>query len=327
MVRKYVRKTGKAGGRPARKYVAKRKYVPKRRVYKRRMSNMSMIKVRNDGIGRTYDTYYEGVNSFQRRMLKRYSSGAMNTYQQIVPKQIGYSNTAQGSNTFSIFSSSDLYFALQSVTQQPTSAAGSITNTKRSFFGTYTSELLMTNSSNAQMEVDIYFFKCIRDCGASTNTLWFSGLLDESNQTTTQYATYWNANPLDSQSLRSFWKCKKIIRNILQPGQVHCQKVTVHKNCPLNNETINSQNSSANYLRGWSYDILIVARGIPCSATGNSGVSTTTGNLDVVQSETYKFKYISDNDANYSLSYTANFGTGGNVYNQGTGLSATTTAI
>ena len=92
---------------------------------------------------------------------------------------------------------------------------------------------------------------------------------------------------------------------------------------------INSQNvSQANNMKHWAEYLIILAKGVPCTSATPGVLSTTPFNLDVIQNEIYTFKYIADNDYNYSVSSgTFNTNSTAFIYNQGSGATVTPVAV
>lgn len=329
-MKKYSFKRPRKPIRRVKKRVVKRKLYAKRPVLKKKLK-LNSVRVKNDGINATYDHSYNRMTKFMYDMKKRFYSGQRNTYQLLSTYQIssGSVGGVQKALSLSMFANPDLYNATASVNQQYSGTAGTITATRRTYFENYHADYTMTNSSNAQLMVDIYHFVCKRDVSLTPTALWQQGIQDEQNSSVSAAYNVWGASPLESLSLNSFYRCKRITHVTLQPGQIHNHRVSINKHCPLNNEMINSQNvSQQTNMKYWAEYIVLVTRGVPCTSAVAGVLSTTAYNLDIIQNETYTLKYIADNDYTYSFG-ASTFGVNntGFVYNQGSGATVAPTAI
>lgn len=208
----------------------------------------------------------------------------------------------------------------------PSAIAGSILNTSRSFWSKCVEETRMTNSSNGNLEVQLYLFNTKRDTYTDVSTLWRDGLYDELGSTLVDYRGNQGVTPFDAKAVGIFYNCYKIIRIMLAPGQSHIHRSTFHFNKTMNNELLSKSNELA--LKGFTKPLLIVANGLPVTAIAGTSVSSATANLDVIRCSTYEFKFIQDENTNFQY-YTQNAisATAGSLYNQGSGVSATSSAI
>ena len=306
-----IRKITKRG---VRKFV--RRYPRVARAVSR---GLSAIRVKTDGITTTFNSDVNAITPFMRSMGKRYLSGAKNVFKNMLTAQIYVPINQQNYYSFSSYNVLDLKAALSSVSQQPGSL-GSNYNTARSFWGTYRSDITMTNSSNGNQQIAMYVFDVKADTSQSVTNLFQNGMKDETGQTSIDYSLYFGSNPLDSQAVSQFYKCRKIVNIILNPGQSHIQRITHHKNMPLNNELIDNANQSDVYLKGWTRVWFFLVRGLPATSTTTSGqIGTNITTLDIIQTESYDFKYITDNRTNYTYNLASVLATATNVYNQGSG--------
>lgn len=263
-------------------------------------------------------------------MSSKYWVGAKNILNQIIPFQLSVGNGAassQANTTFQLYSVSDLVSISQSVTGIGPGGTPSLSNTNRIYHHKCDGELSFTNSSNAQVFVDIYVLQCKRATFTNPIYLWTNGFYDETQSTAVDYSTYYGSSPLDSVALTTYFACKAIYKTELQPGQCHVHKFNHHFECPVNNELLQGNNQSDAYLNKQSYVFLIVAKGIPVSATAAGGVLPSQANIDFIMTKRYSFKYITDQNTNYKYTSVSSFGTTPIVYNQGSGATVSQVAI
>jgi len=285
------------------------------------------IKVKSDGITTTMDHTFNRNNALQKKLSARYWAGARNISMNYVTQQLGVTPGNQNYTSFQIFSIADMKTALTTAGQQPGSSVGNQYNTARSFWTDCNVVYSMTNSSNGNMEVDIYHYICKESTTSSVATLFKNGVYDESSQIAQDLTINWGVTPLDSDAVGQYYKLKKITALMLTPGQSHIQKVTIHKNMPLSNELLTASEQGDLYLRGWSESVVFVARGMPVSSTTAGVVTSNTAFLNIISTERYQFKYITDNKVNFAYTSDTIGQVAGNVYNQGSGAASLNNAI
>jgi len=322
--RRYARKPRRAPTRKPARVMRKRTYARKKR------ASAIRLKLKVDNANTTYDSIYNRITPFMKKMKSRYFVGAKNIYNNVAQKQILQTNAGyQAVAYFSAFTYADLASALNTIGAAPTLTTGSLQNTTRSYWETYTSLITISNSTNFFNTYELYHFKCKKDCNQNPAQLWAQGFNDETNQTATNYTQFYGALPLDSVLLTTFYYCKRIVEFTLPPGGIHQQRWSIQKHCPLNNEAMNTASTDTNFAH-WTEYILVVAKGCPMSST-TSGVDNgnTTSSLvqtNCLQTERYNWKYIADYDTNYKYS-NASLGLTGNVFNIGSGGSVANVVV
>lgn len=303
----------------------------KRKLYR---SKLNSIKVKNMGITSTFHQLKWGGSLSKtpkmKQIINRYKAGARNIYNIQSNGFLALSMNQQNVTQLVIGSVQQFKDCLNSVGIGP-GGTGSVLNTARSLFTKLRGEYCFTNSSNAPCFADIYHFVCKRDCFLDPNSLVINGFKDETAQTVVNYATKWGVSPLDCVSLNTYWKCKDIVHVELMPGQTHVEKLVFDLNFQCNNELLNSANQADLYLGGYSHVFLIIARGTPSNIVSGAGsqISTTQANIIIAGNFRYEFKYIQDEETNFSWTSAGPglTGTTANVYNPGTGTSIANVVI
>lgn len=299
----------KKAGRPTRRFPAS-KGIKK---------GPAHIRVVTNGINNGYSKWTVAKNSFMNRMSKLYFVGAKNIFQKMTPFPIGWSSGLQAYQGISLFSIADITACLSAISEAPSDTIGETVNTARSYFEKCDAELVCTNSSNVQAIQDIYVYRCKSSCNVTPIQIWSAAMKDESGQTGTDYTTFYGVKPWMCPALEQYWTLKAVYHTTMQPGQSHIQRFNHHFCLPMQNALLDTQYESDAYLSGKSYYIMIITRGMAETASTASFVTTTTGKVDYVYSQTYSYKYISDNTTNFNYSAASAFGTAGSIYNQGSG--------
>lgn len=329
----YLRKMGgKRRNRRAsgyRKRVSHKKTLP----YKARSRRYGPkhIKVKSYGISTSFDKIALRPNKFGTSMKKKYWVGSKNIFQTNYTSQITTAGTTannQDSTSVYWFGQADMNAALQAYSLGQ-SANGNTNNTNRIFWNKVTGEVLMTNSSNANIEIDIYSFSTKRDSINSPGALWRLGLNDEAAQTTNDLTQRnFGVTPLDSVALTTMYKAFKVTHISLTPGQSHRHGFTQHLCRPVNNELLyNDVNGGDVAMRGITCAEVIVVRGFPCSTADAANVGITPARVDMIIDKKYEFKYIFDLDTSYKSSMPTLGVTSQQIYNQGSGSVAVPTVL
>lgn len=295
---------------------------------------LKSIKVKHDSITTSFNKSYNLKNTYMRKMASRYWNGARNLNQFNISQVMTIPLGGQVYTEQHLMNYAQIINALSAVGLQP-SATGNVKNTARIFLNSIRGLFNFTNSSNGNVFVDLYEFVCHRDTTSGVALLWQQSMKNESAQIVTDYTTTYGANPLMSGvSVNTFWRAKKVIHVELPPGASHEQHFEYHVCSPYNNALFDSNVDVDTSFRGLTRSYLIVCRGAAISGSGTgTGVDTTaTANIQIAGSATLDWKYIQDQDTNYSFSSTGAYVGGtfktiaGNVYNQGSGASAAQTA-
>ena len=186
----------------------------------------------------------------------------------------------------------------------------------------------MTNSSNAPCLLDLYHMQCKHDTVEDPATLWNYGFKDQSAQTAIDYTKYYGTNPLDSVGVTTYWRCRDIVHITLNPGQVHVERFDLDINYAMSNYLLNANEQSDLYMKDITRTVLFVAKGSPADNAGGV-IATTPTNIIIVGTQRIEFKYIQDEDTNYSYGTLGNTlsGTVPIAYNQGSGASNTAVSI
>lgn len=310
----------------AKKVYAKKSFG-KKSFGKKNLHLAKHVRIKNNGINATYCKWVVPKNKWMHDMQKRYFAGSKNIYQLLVPLPIGVATSTQSFTSFNIFGTALMNLALASINQGAANSTGNVTNTSRSYFERCDNELVMTNSSNGQLFVDIYVYRCKRDTANLPGTLWQVGMKDESNQGTTDYTAAWGVTPLNCDAVNQYWELKNVYYNTLNPGQTHTQVFERHLCTPIDNEMLNTVLQSDTNLEGKTHGVIVVVRGMVETASTASFIATDACKLNAILNTTTTFKYISDNTCNYTYSISSAFGTAGSIYNQGSGATVTAVGI
>lgn len=294
------------------------------------MRGAKHIRVKSMGLNTSFDKIALRPNKFGVSMRKKYWLGAKNVWTRDV---MTFASVTSGLNQDWVetgyFSRADFMDALSAYTLAP-GANGTLANTSRIFWNKCISETMMTNTSNTNVEVDIYTFSLKRDANVTPGTAFYQGMLDETAQTAVDVArTNYGVTPLDSVSLTSQYKCFKISHLQLNPGQSHRHSFTQHLCRPINNEIIDMANDNLLVgLRGITmYELFVVRSTSIASGSNNVGEAFSPAKVNFNFNKKYEFKYLFDNDTNYKYVYSTPATTNLQVYNQGSGVAATPVVI
>lgn len=273
--------------------------------------------IESDGIGTTHSNM-RSVNLASQDVLQNYKSAQSNCYTKMVAQPMNIIQNKQGDLQWTTFSYADIA-SITSSANQGVAANGNLVNTGKYFLESAQAEWCLTNSSNANVELDFYCLKCKRDGGANSNpqNMFYTALRDESAQTVNDYTQYWGTTPFMAPAIFNFWKLLKIVHVSLGPGQSHVHRENYVVNREFDNEIM--ENAGSIYFKDITHSMFLIGRGMPMSANTNSNVATTASYVDIVLSQNFRWKYISDNDTNYTYTTATSLGNATNVYNQGSG--------
>lgn len=310
----------------------KRRIVSRKGKQFRKHRAVRHIKVKSYGISTSFDKVFLKPNKFGSAMRKKYWLGAKNIFQSNYTSNVatgGTSNSNQNCTTVTWFSPSDMNAALQAYSLGQ-SATGNTNNTNRIFWNKVIGEVVMTNSSNSNMEVDIYTFSTKRDTVNNIQGLWQKGIFDQTAQIVTDYtASAYGLTPLDSVAVTSQYKCFKITHISLSPGQSHRHSFCQHLCRPIDNEIMYNaiSGSGDSAMAGITMQELFVVRGFPDSTTDAANVGIAPVKLNMFIDKKYEFKYLFDIDYTTKFSLPTLGVVGNTIYNQGSGVSATAAII
>lgn len=186
----------------------------------------------------------------------------------------------------------------------------------------------MTNQSDLQAIVEIYYYKCLKDTGSNVSTLWGTSLLNEQTAGTSVQISTPNQTPLTHPGVNQFWKCHKVVHMSMNPGQMHKETFDYHPNKVVNNSLVyGSAGAQSNtYIGGISEEVLFVIRGVPVVDTGTGNAAIGQTQIAIMNYENHYATYIQD--LNYNLSSTVAFTSGAlKTYNQGSGAVELNTVV
>lgn len=319
----------RAPRRGARKMLGKKKYIRKGKQF--RKMGPSRIRVKSNALNTSFSKIALRPNKFGVAMRKKYWLGAKNIWVSDTLTKADTGSTANGFQQDYIetayFSRSDINSAISTLASGPGTTTPN--NTCRYFLNKVIGEVMMTNSSNTNVEIDIYTFVPKRDTGVSPGQLFYQGMADQTTQVLTDWSRFQPNNPLDCVAVSSLYKCYKITHLQLNPGQSHRHSFTQHLCRPINNEVVKNANDQLLIgQRGISHHEVFVCRSTSiASGTGGVGEAFAPVKVNFNVYKKYELKYLFDNNTNESLTYSTPATTGLQVYNQGTGLAATPITI
>lgn len=310
--------------------------VAKKRVYRKgrqfRKSALSVIRVKSLGLNTSHSNTYLSPNKMGVAMRKKYWLGAKNQYRLALADSVQANGTGiWGQNTFGVsaFNPGELNQVLTAFSLQP-GATGTANNTNRIFWNKCIQDIVLTNSSNTNVEIEIFSFASKRDALETPTALWYKGMQDQAVSTANDLTLLYNATPLDSVSVTSTYKCYKITKLELQPGQSHKRRFTQHLCRPISNEVIDQSVEATNVtMRGITqYEVYVVRSVSLESGTNNALVGISPCKVNYYVTKRYEFKYLFDMDTTFKFASVPIEPTTGNaIYNQGSGASAAPAVI
>lgn len=313
--------------RISRRPVVRRRVMRKGKAY--RKNRASHVKVKSLGLNTSFSKVALRPNKFGVAMRKKYWLGARNIYvSDVLTSAACSAGLAQDYVQVGYFDKTDLYQSVATLANAP-GATGSANNNSRYFFNKVTAEVIMTNASNINAEIDIYSFSTKHDTGISPAALFAQGLQDQTSQTLTDVSRQYGMTPFDSAGVAQMFKCYKVTHLQLNPGQSHRHSFTSHICRPIGNEIIKNANDNIlSGLRGIThYELYIVRSTAVVTGTGGVGEAMTGMKVNMNVNKKYELKYLFDNNTNMATSYSTPASTGLQVYNQGTGAAATPAVI
>lgn len=313
-----------------------RKRIVRKRVFRKgkafRKTKLPVIKVKSLGLNTTYSRTYLRPNKFGMAMKKKYWLGAKNQWRTAYTDKItvaGNSDQQQNHFTVSYFSPTEINNYLTAFSLSP-GATGTANNTNRIYHNSVQGDVVITNSSNVNVEIEIYSYVAKRECSDSPGSLWYKGMADQRTTPVFDNTQYYNMSPLDAVAVGQSYKCFKITRVELNPGQSHKRKFTQHLCRPINNELLDqSIENGSQGLRGITqYDMFVVRSLSIETGTNNAGAGVSTARVNYYVTKKYDFKYLFDMDTTIKFDTLPVEPTTGNaIYNQGSGASAAPAVI
>jgi len=181
----------------------------------------------------------------------------------------------------------------------------------------------MANASTAPVELSIYDITVRRDVaanfsignfgaayrfnsGADPASVWSNGSWWQNGQSfpippgTPLPSDYLGASPYDCQLWKDMFKVNKVQRVLLSAGGVHRHTVNYKLNKLIDTSLLGIMpgNGVTNmyYFGGWTKVVMIVAKGLPVSASENSSqVTTSDPHIDVVNDYRYRYSFVTNN--------------------------------
>jgi len=239
--------------------------------------------------------------------------GSPNTFLSNYGVMINASPGVQNSYSFAHLSQ----LQLQRIRNQIPPASSSAPS--RFILETYQSELVMTNTSTATVEIELYDITLKRDLAhestytttgvgytyplsAQPGSYWAVGSLAAANLQYSSPLGQWPSNqisgsPFDSQLFRDYFVVKKRTRVLLTQGGSHRHFVMVKLNKLIDDALI--QNEGVAAYAAISGFTMVVAKGLPNTHTTTPIEATTNAvQLACIQSQRLKYSYVLDNANN-----------------------------
>lgn len=299
--KKFVKRR-RALRRPRKTYRGKKPSYPRRTRYYRRKgkSSMSSIKVKCNGQVQPYASYTQKAPYWKGKLERLYFNASKNCYRQLGGFSINGSNGSQGVSQQFIWSASDIIACLNTINALAPGASGQTKNINRVYLQSCDLTFIMTNSSNAPIEMDIYVFDTKNDAEDSLITTWEYGLQDMiGTGVPDTNSTQYGITPLNNPAVSQYYKCIRIYHYVVSPGQMF--KYTHHNNCYRlwNNERLNADLQTDSYFRGLSQTLLFVTKGSPAQQNDNISLTSTAAHeINAVMTKEYRFKYVEDRNYN-----------------------------
>lgn len=116
--------------------------------------------------------------------------------------------------------------------------------------------------------------------------------------TSTPTSMFVGSRPYQSALFNTYFKVKKKVRVVLDPGATHRHNYSHTPNRYIDTSRV-STSSVTTAKRGLTTSVLLVVHGEPVNAVGTQGsadvVSSGPAKIDFVWTETYTYKYIQGN--------------------------------
>lgn len=287
-------------------------------------SKSGSLNVQVPTVGPVSNSSFIDTNIADKKHKDKFKAAQMNTYTRVNPVKMAVGAAVQADQSYLTLQYSDIVQFTGSANQGVT-ANGNLVNTSKFLIDSVQAEYAMTNSSNGNVTVDIYSFKAKRDGTQSVNSIWYSNLRDASAQTIVDYTQLWGVSPFTAPGIFDFWNLQKIYHVNLGPGQSHVHRELYNVGKEFDNQIM--ELSGSTIFKDMTHNVFFLVRGMPQTANTGSNVTTQVANLDVILSETFKWKYIADNDTNFGFNIVSALGAATNIYNQGSGAAVVNAAI
>lgn len=287
-----------------------------------RRAKLSIVRVKSLGLNTSFSKVSLRPNKLGLQMRKKYWIGARNIYvTDTLTQATVTSGTGQDWVETAYFGKGEMYNAVAQLANS-SGATGTPNNNSRYYFNKVIGEIIMTNSSSGNVEIDIYTFSTKHDTGITPGNLFVQGMEDQTSQTLTDVARLYGQTPLDSSGVSQMFKCYKITRLQLNPGQSHRHSFTQHLCRPIGNEIL--KNGNDNVLHGFrgitQYEMFIVRSTSIATGSNNVGEAFAQCKVNFNIQKKYEIKYLFDNNTNMSYTYSTPSTTGNTIYNQATGV-------
>lgn len=148
----------------------------------------------------------------------------------------------------------------------------------------------MTNQQQAGVDITIFHVISRRDSAVDAAQTIITGLTNQWANPAAPY--YLDIHPKNSQAFRELYVIKKTASRYLGPGATMDITVKCKPKCAINHQRIlaNGENKYA----GITYQLVIIARGVPVNAQANvTDVTTAPVALDFVWTKHQRFTWIS----------------------------------
>lgn len=278
----------------------RRPRVPLRRNLrvKRPVRRKSMITVKPMGVGTTVSSYREPVRyrNFRRKVML------------LSPKQrqlftdgvrLEWDYKKQGIVSLPYQTRSDILTWVNNIPSYNDSTVAYLRNV--------TSQLVISNQSNANCFVYIYNYICKRDCAQTIIQEIDAGLLDIFTGTSVTSETYGVTPGLASVTTNLFYRIPKCTRIELGAGRTHIHNQTFEYNKMWNNQLY--PESTSQHYGGWTKGALIICKGEPVNDVSvKTRVVPSSGAIDIVRRDVITYYY--GEPKTQKLEYTSGFYTG-----------------
>jgi len=152
------------------------------------------------------------------------------------------------------------------------------------------SKLMVSNPTNAPVELVLYDVTTRRDSALSPQDCWITGLNDQTGTTYSFGNMPPGITPNISSQFRVFYNIARITRIVLEAGDTHVHVVSLAPNTIIESTLLADSNK---YVKGLTHDILVYATGMPVNGD-TSAVSTTSFGLNFVFSKQIRYTWSSD---------------------------------
>lgn len=271
-------------------------------------------RIRPVGTGSSFSKYrYYHPAGWIKKIYKRLEP--IQFYRQVQSQRLDIIKNEQ-SYTYRSFLRNDLVEAMCSMVQSEGSSTTATTMgmpNQRWLLGGYSSRLMMTNQTNANLYVTLYELQCRKETKYDPVTAYEQGMTNEysaatgafagwtgTSSTETAVTTTYGAKTLGTTPFQSSFFCTrykilKVITLELAPGRSHLHYSNVTLNKYMKQEESDSYPADeTDVYQAYTYrSVMIFANGAPINdATTTSKVGTSSGALDLVHTITYRYRYM-----------------------------------